>query len=318
MVDIFGKKKLEERISALEADLALQKSEKEDLLRTLEKRDEKIKKLSAASQQASLDLKAALQKASSEVAPTQLLRDSQEEQQVQKDERARGRKFGMREMDLLLERLRDMRSTREDLLTVCYSGQIPADATLSVSLRNRAGAIKSSRGCIILHCPMLFSLLLVPPFPIAEFLLKEGATFFIEPIQKMMETSILLVSAHAGDTFLGVALGREGYEAEEMVKSDVMGRHSKGGWSQKRFERLRQEDVKAHVDQVNEALAVLMGKYKALLSYAVLSGEESLISRISPGIGLPVVERKLEQHCDGRTEELLDEVYGFVYYRIDE
>ncbi|HNX10418.1 MAG TPA: hypothetical protein PKL29_09895, partial [Methanothrix sp.] len=142
MVDIFGKKKLEERISALEADLALQKSEKEDLLRTLEKRDEKIKKLSAASQQASLDLKAALQKASSEVAPTQLLRDSQEEQQVQKDERARGRKFGMREMDLLLERLRAMRSSREDLLTVCYSGQIPADAALPVSLRNRAGAIK--------------------------------------------------------------------------------------------------------------------------------------------------------------------------------
>jgi len=50
----------------------------------------------------------------------------------------------------------------------------------------------------------------------------------------------------------------------------------------------------------------------------VLSGEESLISRISPGIGLPVVERKLEQQCDGRTEELLDEVYGFVCYRIDE
>jgi hypothetical protein len=318
MVDIFGRKKLEERISALEADLAAQKSENENLLRTLEKRDEKIKKLSAASQQASLDLKAALQRASSEVAPNQLPPASLDGPQIQTEERARGRKLDLREMDLLLERLLAMHSPREDLLTIYYSGQIPEDAALSISLKNKASAIKSSRGGIILHCPMLFSLLLVPPFPITECLLQEGAAFSVEPIQEMMETAVLLVSAHAGDTFLGVALGREGYEAEELVKSDVMGKHSKGGWSQKRFERLRQEDIKAHVDQVNESLAVLMGKYKALLRYAVLSGEESLISRISPEIGLPVVQRRFERHCEGQTKELLDEVYGFVCYRIDE
>ena len=68
------------------------------------------------------------------------------------------------------------------------------------------------------------------------------------------------------------------------MESQVMGKHSKGGWSQKRFERLREEDIKSHVDLRAQKLAALMGKYKTLLKYAVLSGEESLIRQIAPGI----------------------------------
>ena len=97
-----------------------------------------------------------------------------------------------------------------------------------------------------------------------------------------METPVLVVSAHAGETFLGVALSREGFEAEEMVESSVMGKHSKGGWSQKRFERLREEEIKSHADLAAERLAALMDKYKTLLKYAVLSGDESLIRQIAP------------------------------------
>jgi hypothetical protein len=133
----------------------------------------------------------------------------------------------------------------------------------------------------------------------------------------MMDTPVLVVSAHAGDTFLGVALSRDGFEAEELVESGVMGKHSKGGWSQKRFERLREEDIKGHVDLVNEKLAELMGKYKTLLKYAVLSGEEGLVRQIAPGIGLPVVQRRLERHDERNIKGLLDEVYGLVCYRIE-
>ena len=63
MVDLFGKKKLEDRILELQAALAKQEGEKEQLLRTLEKREEKMRKLSSANQEANLALKAAEQKA---------------------------------------------------------------------------------------------------------------------------------------------------------------------------------------------------------------------------------------------------------------
>ena len=63
MVDLFGKKKLEDRILELQAELAKLEGEKEEFLRTLEKREEKIRRLSTANQEANLALKAAEQKA---------------------------------------------------------------------------------------------------------------------------------------------------------------------------------------------------------------------------------------------------------------
>ena len=314
MVDLFGKKKLEERILELEAERSRLEGEMEDLLRTLEKRDERIKKLSALSQEASLALKAAEQRLAAQSASPPALLD---ETKLPVAQRAEGRKLGLREMDLLLERLHAFRSPREDLLAAYYPGPFPEDPAIPEPLKKAASAIKSRRGGIILNSPQLFSMLLTPPFPIQESRCQEGAAFYLDPIQEMMATSVLVVSVHAGDTFLGVSLSRDKFEAEELVQSSVMGRHSKGGWSQKRFERLREEDVKVHIDLVREKLEAMLGRYKPLLHYAVLSGEESLVRQMASFVDLPLVERALPRIDSKETNLLLDEVYGFVCYRMD-
>jgi hypothetical protein len=311
LVDLFGKKKLDDRILELQAALAKLEDEKEELLRTLEKRDEKMRKLSSANQEANLALKAAEQKAAALTAPAPTAVEWCEEQ------KPKARKLSLREMNLLMERLKACRSPKDDLLVAFYPGPVPEDDALPSQIKKAAAAIKSQRGGIILHNPQLFTLQLIPPFPIQESYSREGSTFALDSLEEMMDTPVLIVSAHAGETFLGVALSREGFEAEEQVESQVMGKHSKGGWSQKRFERLREEDIKSHVDLVSEKLAELIGKYKTLLKYAVLSGEESLIRQFAPGIGLPVVERRLERHEERKTKELLEEVYGFTCYRIE-
>ena len=311
MVDLFGKKKLEDRILELETALDKLENEKEELLRTLEKREEKMRRLSSANQEANLALKAAEQKAAAHTTPAQAAQEWCEEQ------KPKARKLSLREMALLMERLKACRSPRDDLLVAFYPGPVPEDAWIPQQIKKAAAAIKSQRGGIILHSPQLFTLLLIPPFPIQESYTREGSVFVLDPLEEMMDTPVLVVSAHAGETFLGVSLSREGFEAEELVESSVMGKHSKGGWSQRRFERLREEDIKSHVDLVSEKLAELMGKYKTLLKYAVLSGEESLIRQIAPAIDLPVVERRLEWHDDRKTKELLQEVYGFTCYRIE-
>jgi len=311
LVDLFGKKKLDDRILELQAALAKLEDEKEELLRTLEKRDEKMRKLSSANQEANLALKAAEQKAAALTTPALTAVERCEEQ------KPKARKLSLREMDLLMERLKSCRSPKDDLLVAFYPGLVPEDDALPSQIKKAAAAIKSQRGGIILHSPQLFTLQLIPPLPIQESYSREGSTFALDLMRDMMDTPVLVVSAHAGETFLGVALGREGFEAEEMVESSVMGKHSKGGWSQKRFERLREEDIKSHLDMVQEKLAELMGKYKTILKYAVLSGEESLIRQIAPAIDFPVVERRLERHDDRKTKELLEEVYGFTCYRIE-
>ena len=312
-MDLFGKKKLEERIQELEVELVRLEGEREDLLRTLEKRDERIRTLSAAIQEANLALKAAKQRASARAspAPSDAAGESPEEQ------KPKARRLGLRDMDFLLEKLHAIRSPREDLLVAYYPGPIPEDPAIPQPLKRAASAINSRRGGIILHCPQLFSLLLIPPFPIKESQSHEGGKFSLNTIREMMEEPVLLVSAHAGDTFLGVSFCRDKFEAEELVQSSVMGRHSKGGWSQKRFERLREEDVKAHVDLVTEKLQAMLGRYKPLLHYAVISGEESLVRQIASFVDLPLVERRLSRIDSRETNLLLDEVYGFVCYRMD-
>jgi hypothetical protein len=314
MVDLFGKKKLEERIEELEAERTRLEGEKEELLRTLEKREERIRKLSAAIQEANLALKAEEQRGTARASPasSQAARGESPE-----EHKPRARRLGLRDMDSLLERLVAVRSPREDLLTACYSGASPEGGHLPEPLAKAASAINSQRGGIILHCPQLFSLLLIPPFPIKESHSHEGADFSLDLIREMMEEPVLVVSAHAGDTFLGFCLSRDKFEAEELVQSSVMGKHSKGGWSQKRFERLREEDVKAHVDLVTEKLEAMLGRYRPLLHYAVLSGEESLLRQIAPSIDLLLVERSLPRIDSRETNLLLDEIYGFVCYRMD-
>ena len=314
MVDLFGKKKLEDRILELQAALAKLEGEKEELLRTLEKRDEKMRKLSSANQEANLALKAAEQKAAALSLTPSLAHAAADASDGQKP---KARKLSLREMDLLRERLKACRSPKDDLLVAYYPGPVPEDAGLPPQIKKAASAIKSQRGGIILHSPQLFTLQLIPPFPIQESLTREGSAFVLDPLEEMMDTPVLVALAHAGETFLGVALSRDGFLAEEMVESSVMGKHSKGGWSQKRFERLREEEIKSHSDLAAERLAAMMDKYKTLLKYAVFSGDESLIRQIAPAIDLPLVERTLSHREERKTKELLEEVYGFTCYRID-
>jgi hypothetical protein len=99
------------------------------------------------------------------------------------------------------------------------------------------------------------------------------------------------------------------------VESSVKEKHSKGGWSQKRFERLREEDIRNHVETVIEKISNLKIKYGAIVKFAVMAGDANLLKQISATIDLPIVERRLERHDEKQLFRLLDEIYGFTCYR---
>jgi len=319
-MDLFGKKKLEERISELEERiseleeaLAAREREKEELVRNLDKKEEKIKRLASANQEANLALKAIEQK---------LLLKAPTSSSIEKKEEPTSRlqeawKPGKREFDILLQRLKAIRSPKEDLLVSAFSGSVPEDAVLPPQIRESANEVKSERGRIIIYSPQLFALQLIPPFPIKESASWEGSTFQLGLVEEMMDTPVLVVSAHAGSTFLGVALSPGAFEVKELVESQVKEKHSKGGWSQKRFERLREEDIKNHIDLVLDRLAQMEAKYGIIAKYAVMGGEESLVRQIKDSIHLPLVERKMEKHDEKDIDSLLEEVYGFTCYRIE-
>ncbi|HUI39955.1 MAG TPA: Vms1/Ankzf1 family peptidyl-tRNA hydrolase [Methanothrix sp.] len=309
LVDLFGKRKLEDRLQELESSRSKLQGEKEELLRALEKRDEKIRKLSSAYQEANLALKASEQRA----APAQTSSQSQSGNPPGSEaQKPIGTKLTRREMQKILKRLESCRSPEDDLL----SAFLPDSEGLPEEAAKVASAVNSARGWIILEAPWLFTLLFVPPFPVKEGVSGTGSVFQLEPLREMIETPVLVVSAHAGDTFLGVSFGKDSFEVQEFVESQVKEKHSKGGWSQKRFERLRDEDIKNHVDAVLVKLAALMSKYGSVVRFAVMGGDTSILKQVTPAVGLPIVERRLERHDERRIEKLLDEVYGFIRYRV--
>jgi hypothetical protein len=99
------------------------------------------------------------------------------------------------------------------------------------------------------------------------------------------------------------------------VESSVKEKHSKGGWSQKRFERLREEDIRNHAETVIDRISDLKIKYGTIVKFAVLTGDANLLKQISAAIDLPIVERRLERHDEKQLSRLLDETYGFTCYR---
>ena len=308
-MDLFGKKRLEDTIHELEDGLAELRGEKEEIMRTLEKREEKIRRLTSELQEANLSRKAVEQKAAAAVPPSSPASSSAEPELEKRPQR---RILSPREMEKLMARLQACRSPEEDLSTVI----LPPGSDLPDEAKTAGLAGTSKRGWIALQCPELFTLLIVPPFTVLESSSTESGSFQLDHLQEMLETPALIISAHAGDTFLGVSFSKDGFEVQEVVQSQVKEKHSKGGWSQKRFERLREEDIKNHVEAVVQRLSHLQGRYGSVVRFAVLGGDAALIKQIAPAIRLPVVERRLERHDERRLETLLEEVYSFMCYRI--
>ncbi len=307
-MDLFGRKKQEEQVGELEHKLSVLQKEKEDLAKILEKRDEKIRKLTSAYQESCIALKTAEQKALSQV------HTASDNASTASASEPQGTRLNPRDMERFLRKLQVFRSPDDD----SFTGYIQNVSDLPPNLAESIKPIKSDRGFIVIHSPQLFTLVLIPPFPIKEKTIGLGGAFQLGPMREMMETPVVVASIHAGDTFLGMALSKDGFEEQEIIESQVKEKHSKGGWSQKRFERLREEDIKVHIDAVNEKLYDLSKKYGSVAKFAVLGGDASLMKQVMPAVSIPVVERRLERHDDKNPNKLLDEVYGFICYYISD
>jgi hypothetical protein len=306
LIDLFRNKKSEDRVIELQSALEALHKEKDDLSRALENREEKIRKLSSAYQETNLALKAAEQKVSrNHVVQASAVTCLEE------GEKARGQKLRPLEMRRLLKRLKAFTSLEGDLT----SAYIKNPEEIPPGMGDFIKSVRSDRGWMVFRCPQLFTLTLVPPLPIIEGQVELGPAFLLDSLKEMLEIPVLVISAHAGDTLIGIALSPDRFEVQEEVKSQVKEKHSKGGWSQKRFERLREEDIKNHAEVIEEKLKALMEIYGPLAKVAMVGGDQAIIKQIIPAIKLPVVERRLEKHDSKHPEVLLEDVFGFTCYR---
>ncbi|WP_094228129.1 Vms1/Ankzf1 family peptidyl-tRNA hydrolase [Methanolobus psychrotolerans] len=208
--------------------------------------------------------------------------------------------FNKQQTEEFLLSISSLKYPAESLLTVYIASgdkldSIKDNETLADRLDSETltlvGKIDSSTGFVLFHSPdHLVNELIVPPLPLKRSYWDTGATFDTTPLLSSLKEglSVCVLVAHAGESFVGCSLDSEEFDSFQMIKSSVKAKHSKGGFSQRRFERLRGEDIAHHIDKVKLSLKSLLDEFEGNLDYIILAGDPQLAREITTDVPLSI------------------------------
>lgn len=153
----------------------------------------------------------------------------------------------------IIRRLESVRTAEDGAYTAVLDAETAPSADLDSILGDRRALLMRARPCIAcLDDAGLIRVALSPPrFPDSAESWGDRFDLDREWFVPVGRFTFALVRA---DTFaLGTYEGRDRVDFEGF-RSKVQSRHSKGGFSQARFERRRDEQIEAHLDRCREAL----------------------------------------------------------------
>ncbi len=311
MFDLFKKDKIE----SLQARITQLEEENKKLLLQLEKKSEKTKRTIATKQEVDRELNEARQRISSLKNEVHRLKEeSSGELNFHFSENLSRNK--LENVLFLLESLQSQTSTlitiylaRDDILKNILSDiedQIESSALYLIE------KIESQTGKVIFYDTSgIVKLVIIPVFPVSHSEYSLDRRFNIEPLKNsLISDKVLVINAHAGETFIGI-LEQNTFVEHDIIRSSVMGKHSKGGWSQKRFQSLVEEDIRHHADKVRAALGTIIEKHKDI-QYVIAGGEGKLIRMTLKGYDYPLIINN--QLMDYQPEKLLKEIMSVRMY----
>jgi len=308
-----------EEINALKSKIAVLEEENRKLSLQLEKKDEKTKKTIAIKQDVDKELNEAQSKISSlENVILKLKKETSSAFKYRFSE-----SISRNRLEEIMFLLASIQSKNPSLITI----YLAKDATLKdaskefvdkidASSQYLIEKIESSNGKIIFYdTNQMIKLLVIPFLPVSKSLYSLERQFQLEPLKKNLEyDKILVINAHAGETLAGI-VERDSFVEQEFIRSSVMGKHKQGGWSQKRFQSLVEEDVRHHADKVKEALRQMIEKNKDI-QYIIAGGEAKLIKMILEGVDYPLILKSMDAISKGNAEQALKDVFGVRWYGI--
>ncbi len=290
---LFNRKELEKKVEILQKRINELESENKLLFTRLSKQEVRTKKAVSDKQEADL----ALKKAEKKIEKLERTLENLKEEKQKTDELTQTFKRAVtltnaQSCDLLYQ-IGSVRSRNEDLVTVYLHpnesitdlSEFESTIELEQDVRYLMQRIESPTGMALFYDMKrmgMVRMLMTPPFPIAESGWKLDRAFDTLQLQELLEQNlaICIVLAHAGETFIGIS-NRESFIDHKVVRSSVKEKHTKGGWSQRRFERLRDEDIKHHAEKARSVFESLVDEYKAEIKMVVASGEHNLIKEIT-------------------------------------
>jgi peptide subunit release factor 1 (eRF1) len=158
-------------------------------------------------------------------------------------------------LDDVLSRLRSVDAGREGALTASVASDDAADLPDPVreALGDRASLVAEAAPCLAYADDAgLVSVALAPPLPPEPF--AEWGDGFEVPETAFRPTGRFGFALVRADLFAYGEYDGGAFESAAGFESDVMNRHSKGGFSQARFERRREDQIDEHLDRCREAI----------------------------------------------------------------
>lgn len=285
-MDLFGRKKLKQRIEELEDELAACRDENEDLQRQRDKYDQRFKEAETAKQEAQRKLK----KAETKIETLQDRLGSDDDTETSHTTETH-----------MIAGISDIMHT---LSSVSFKD--PVARTRAV---NTDGA-----GEITLADPSLIGIRIHCPLPIDPVDQKQDR-FVTGPLQEQIDGRFLLFHLSAGGSGAAVIEDRQIDEAVT-VKADIKSSHKKGGYSQKRFENIRDQQIDEHIDTV---LAETEAIRDHGAEYIIVTGDSRMRDRFLDEVDLGTVHElgtpvsRIEDDAD-----LLDAFKKAMQYDIEQ
>lgn len=286
-MDLFGRKQRKQRIEDLEAQLQQCKEEKQDLERQRDKHKKRFQEAETAKQQAQRELNKAETK-------IETLQDRLETTDEQTD-KTTTQPVSLDEMTHLLETLASMSFPGTDAVT-------------------RARTIED-RGEVTLVDPHLIGLRFKTPLPLDPFERRQG-TFVLEPLEEQLAARYLVMHVSAGGSGAAI-IDDQQLQDHTIVTSDIKANHKKGGYSQKRFENIREQQIDEHIETFIDTTTAIR---EHGVDQVIITGAPQLRKRISTEITTDAIERGTPVGAIEDTDDLMAAFSGamqFEHERLD-
>lgn len=231
-MDLFGRKK-RQRIEELEQQLEEQREEYRETIQRLEEKAEKEKE---RAQEAVTEKQQADREINRLQDRIRSLEDLLGRYKEDEDTSISTKQLSIPQTENLLDNLEKLsfRSSR----------------ALTLALPPERSVLDSETGEAVFNDPYLVQIALLPPLELEEDRLL-AERFDTSAIHDMIDARYLFIHISAGGSGAAFFDGQE-MEDPVVVDSDVKSKHGKGGYSQSRFERRRQEQIEEHIDRLLE------------------------------------------------------------------
>ncbi len=291
---LLGRAELKDEIEDLESQLAALESELDSLESELAATDRRRK-------EAIRDAQVAQEERNTLEDRIEQLTDELDRARDSTEVTLRGRdRYGRTRMRSLFETLSSVETPAEG----AYTAMLPDGDSAAVRehFGDRSALVMQAAPCLCLFDrDGVIELALEPPVHPDAFE-RWDTHFHLDPTW-FLPTGAFSFAVVRSDLF---AIGR--YDGESLAyidgfESDVMGRHSKGGFSQARFERRREEQIERHLKESRDRLA-----QTELADRVVLAGSQDALDRLDVE-----ADMRVPVDASGPPRDALDQAFDEVW-----